>query len=174
MNNYITVLLNRKIQRIASTFDCGNEGINNFIVSEEALNEKHGKTFVWLTSDLNEIVGYYNIGTGSINVIDDDNKWYKDGGSIHLNYFALDNKYHGGKYKGEHIQIKLSEILLYDFINRAKNIRKKYVGFKYLTLCSTPSAMHLYSDNGFAELKTNIGFYTDLYEIDCKQMYKAI
>ena len=87
---------------------------------------------------------------------------------------TIDSKFHGVKYKNDHIQIKISEILLYDFINRARNIRKKHVGFKYLTLCSTPAGMSLYRSNGFSELNTSVKFYTDPYEKDCKQMYRII
>ena len=53
------------------------------------------KTYVWLTEDNKRIIGYYSLGTGYLErVLKDEKSRVKLGGSIHINGFALDRKYH--------------------------------------------------------------------------------
>lgn len=174
MSNYYTIPFNRKIMNLLYKFDCGNEGINNFLMSYESLNLRHGKTYVWLDDSRSVIVGYYNIGTGSINIFE-NNRWYKAGGSLHINYFAMDKRFQGIRIKvNEKQNIKLSEALLHDLNNRALNIRKRDLGYRYITLCSTLAGEKLYKDNGFDYLNPLVSFYCDEQEEDCIQMYKVL
>ena len=85
---------NENLLELATTFKSGNEFLDQFIQSKESLNDGLGKTFVWIDEKRESIIGYYNIGVGYIDMLDGDDK-YKIGGSIHLNFFALDEKYRG-------------------------------------------------------------------------------
>ncbi len=58
----------------------------------------------------------------------------KVGGSIHINEFALENKYRGRKIEGT--DYRLSDYLMNDCIDRIHSLRKE-VGFSFITLSST-------------------------------------
>lgn len=174
MSTYYTIPYNRKLMSLANKFDCGNEGINNFLKDDYSLDLSHGKTYVWLDAKKSVIVGYYNIGTGSINIFENE-KWHKAGGSLHINYFAMDKRFHGVKVEvNDKLSIRLSEVLLHDLNHRAINIRKRNLGYKYITLCSTKAGEKLYHKNGFEYLESMASFYCDEQEEQCVQMYKVL
>ena len=79
--------------KFAYDFSCGNPHIDAFIRSEKALDDSYGKTYVYLSDSEDVLIGFYNLGVGYIErtsgVVS-----YKTGGSVHLNEFALDLKYH--------------------------------------------------------------------------------
>lgn len=64
MNNIVPY--NASLQKLASSFDCGNAYLNKFLCSSDSLNSSIGKTYVFLTEDMDAIIGYYNITTGCI------------------------------------------------------------------------------------------------------------
>ena len=89
-----TKLFDASIQKLASGFHCGNQYIDMFLRSPQALDDGFGKTYVWLDKDGTEIVGFYNISAGSVDYLDDNSR-YKMGGAIHINEFAIMQKYQG-------------------------------------------------------------------------------
>ena len=130
-----------EIQRLAAKFDCGNSHLNAFLKSSRALDPGIGKTYVLLVDDASSIVGYYNIGVGYIEQ-QRDGMPQKMGGSVHINCFALDERFQKAPMDipdlpddGEIYHI--SDFLLNDCINRIEMIRDKHVGFSFITLCST-------------------------------------
>ena len=80
------------LQKLAAKFDCGNSYLNQFLRSPDALDAGVGKTFVFLTENAESIVGYYNLSCGSLDEIEGDVR-YKIGGTIHIGYFAIDEKF---------------------------------------------------------------------------------
>ena len=162
-------------QRLASYFNSGNIYLDNFIKESTALDDSYGKTFIWLSSDEDKIIGYYNIGTGYISEYY-NNQYFKIGGSIHINAFALDKKYRGleqGVYSNQY-KYFLSDFLLDDCLERIENLRKNYIGFTFVTLSSTQEGYNLYKRNGFEELDEDMHF--SIFESDkhCIPMYLAL
>lgn len=140
-------------------FSSGNDYLDRFLREPLSLDSGYGKTFIWLSEDETAILGYYNIGTGSV---DEDLAGVKTklGGAIHINCFALDKGFHGQTKgfteAGE--KINLSDLLLYDCLQQTESVRDDYVGFSFITLCSTEEGFNLYKRNGFEELDDSMRF----------------
>ena len=93
------------------------------------------------------------MGVGYIDAYDGDDK-YKVGGSIHLNFFALNNSYRGVvvDIKEDGTKIKVSDQLFADFMNKVYLLREKYIGFSFVTLAATEEGYSLYKRNQFEDL----------------------
>ena len=163
------VLLDASIQKLASAFYSENSAIDRFLRSPEAMDDGFGKTYVWLEDDNTKIIGFYNIGTGSIDWIDGDDR-YKMGGSIHINEFALDKKYKGVTIPERNYH--MSDILLSDCIQRILYMRENYVGFAFITLQSTKEGYKLYSRHDFLDIEEDMNL-SNMQDKDkkCKPMY---
>ena len=79
---------------------------------------------------------------------------YKIGGSVHINDFALDEKYHGVSF--ENMDGNMSGVLLLECLMRIENIQNNHVGFSFVTLCSTNEGYKLYERNGFEKLEADM------------------
>lgn len=172
MNQYRTVLYSEKHRDLAREFHSGNDSIDHFLMDEQSLEKWFGKTFVWL--DRGVIVGFYNIGVGYIR--DRDYSNYKIGGSVHLNYFAVNQVYRNA-YKvilSDNSFIKTSDILLNDMLKRIEEIRDYWLGFSFVTLSSTALGYPLYKRNNFDELEDGLEFDNKDDEDDCIQMYLCL
>ena len=84
---------NKQYQRSSSYFHSGNYYLDYFIRDDISLDDNYGKTYVLLEADGQKIIGYYNLGLGSVEM-DEAGKKRKIGGAIHINGLALDEKYH--------------------------------------------------------------------------------
>ncbi len=146
--------LDSSIQKMASSFTCGNLAIDNFLKSPEALDEGVGTTYVLLSDNDDEIVGYYNFTTGSMDISDYDNR-FKIGGALHLNEFAVAEDYQGSMVDEKK---KISDLLFEDFMSRIYDIRGSVVGFSYITLRSTDRGFSLYTRNDFDVVEDDMVF----------------
>lgn len=170
MSDFITVEYDENYIDLCQEFDCGNIYINNFLKTQSNHNPDIGKTFLWIGNN-KTLIGYYNITTGYIDQIDEFGNRIKIGGSIHISYFAIHNKYHG-KYILPYS--KYSDYLLSDCINRIYNIQQNYVGFSFITLMSTEEGHALYLRNGFDDIEEDMNFSGDKKEKFCYPMYLAL
>lgn len=159
-------------QQLAISFKSGNGYLDRFLKDSLSLEDWFGKTYVLLTDDNSAIVGYYNIGTGYIEQLIGE-KHYKIGGSIHINCFALHEKYHGilQATTPEGKKVNLSDFLLHDCIERIFEIRKR-VGFSFITLCATKQGYNLYKRNDFETLDEDL--YFSAGEEDDSNFYTAM
>lgn len=159
----------------AQKFSSGNTFLDDFLKSNDALNDNIGKTFVWINEDRTEIIGYYNIGVGYIDMYVGDEK-YKIGGSIHLNFFALNEKYRGivVKKNDDGTVRKFSDRLFTDFMHKVYELRENYVGFSFVTLAATDEGYSLYKRNYFDDLDADLHFSFKDDEKGCKPMYLAL
>ena len=164
------VELDADLQKLASNFYCGNNHIDGFLRSSEALDPSAGKTYVWLNEKQTVIIGYYNITTGSVEHIDGDLKW-KAGGSVHINQFAIDNNYQKVSVEGRRY---LSDLLLADCIERIMWYRTRFAGFAFVTLQSTNEGHYLYERNDFEDIEEDMQITSTTDEIECKPMYLAL
>lgn len=177
INGYISNLnvqkLNKKIQELAYKFHCGNSYIDSFLRSSQALDDGFGKTYVWLEDDDKNIIGFYNISVGSIDQYD-GNAWYKIGGAVHINEFAIDQKYQGVPV-ASNPNIFLSDLLLKDCIDRIVYVREHWIGFSFISLQSTMAGYNLYRRNDFEKIEEDMKV-TQMQEseIDCTTMYLAL
>ena len=101
---------------------------------------------------------------------------HKIGGAVHINCFALDERYHGllQTYTDEGVKVNLSDVLLDDCMHRIEILRDEYVGFSFVTLSSTREGYSLYERNGFEILEEDMNFSVEDSEEECIPMYLAI
>ena len=116
-------------------------------------------------------MAYYNMTTGAI--LDLCNDGLKIGGSIHLNKFALAKKHHGSYYQDGEEKIKLSDFIFYSCLANAIKLRE-YVGFSFITLCSTNEGFSLYRRAGFEPVDDDMSVAHDSTEKGCHEMYLAL
>ena len=163
-------LLDVSVQKLASNFQCGNNHIDLFLNSPQALDDGFGKTYVWLEEDNKRIIGFYNISSGCVEMIEGDIR-YKMGGSVHINEFALAQEYRG-VCVNEELGINLSDLLLKDCLDRIMYIRSNYLGFSFVTLQSTEEGYNLYSRNDFEDIEEDMNISKlESAENECKPMY---
>lgn len=162
-DTFHTIPYTKELQKqFASKFDCGNEAINMFLRDSISLDPLFGKTYVLISEDA--IVGYYNISTGHI----EDDQSIRMGGTIYINYLALDQEYHKVKFDEEGY---VSDFLLGDCFNRVLHLQDNYVGFTFITLSSTEEGYYLYKRNGFEELEDDMKMAKNDGEKECIPMY---
>ncbi len=170
-----TELYTKELLELSKSFSSGNSFLDSFIKTGDALDDGLGKTFVWIDEKRSHIIGYYNVGVGYIDMYNGDDK-YKIGGSIHLNFFALNEKYRGviiGKTADGRV-VKISDSLFADFMNKVYEIREKYVGFSFVTLAATEEGYSLYKRNFFDDLDEGLHFSFKDDEKECRPMYLAL
>ena len=173
MNSRINVVpYDASLQKLASSFHSGNSYLDRFLCDPISLDDGFGKTYVFLSSDNKMIIGYYNLGTGYIEE-NDDGIIRKIGGAVHINCFALDEKFHGvlQTVTNDGVKVNLSDLLLDDCLERIENMRREYVGFAFVTLNSTKEGYSLYLRNGFENLEEYMNFAIEDSDQECIPMY---
>ena len=173
MDNRINVVpYDASLQKLASSFQSGNSYLDRFLIDPISLDDSFGKTFVFLSSDDQTIIGYYNLGVGYIEE-NDHGIIRKTGGAVHINCFALDERFHGllQAYTEDGVKVNLSDILLDHCLEKIEVIRKEYVGFSFVTLNSTREGYSLYLRNGFEELEEDMHFAVEDSDVECIPMY---
>lgn len=162
MNNLFQVkIFNNDFQKLATNFHCGNAYLDYFLRSPNALDSAFGKTYIMFYEGNEEIIGFYNIGVGYLEQ-QNGSSIDKIGGSIHLNCFALDQKYQKVfySYQDNGSKLYLSDFLLNDCFTRVYYLREKYIGFAFITLNSSEEGYNLYFRNGFEPLEEDMRFST--------------
>lgn len=166
---YTTYKLTRELYNsFDHKFHSGNSSIDNFINTLDCLDLGIGLTYVFLDEE-NTLAAYFNVTTGSI--LDLNNNSLKLGGSIHINKFGLDQKYQG-LYLSDR-ETKLSDVLFYRCLEYSCKLRE-YVGFAFITLCSTEEGVHLYTRAGFEPVDEDMRIAHDFTEKGCYEMYLAL
>ncbi|MGM9525903.1 MAG: N-acetyltransferase [Peptococcaceae bacterium] len=165
--------LQQKHKELLKNFSCGNAVIDNFLKSKDAYNNSIGKTYILLSEDESVIIGYYTISTGSVDYLEDHLR-IRDAGSIHINYFAIDESFQKNViFEDDGAKTYVSDYLLDDCFKRIEKLRDTSVGFSYITLDSTLEGIWLYERNGFYRINSedNIVFSSYKHEMDSIPMY---
>lgn len=173
MKNRINVVrYDASLQKLASSFHSGNDYLDRFLRKSDSLDDNFGKTYVFLSDDNSMIIGYYNLGLGYIEQ-NDSGIIRKAGGAVHINCFALDERYHGllQTYSEDGVKINLSDVLLDNCMERIEEFRKDHVGFSFVTLSSTREGYSLYVRNGFDNLEDDLSFAIEESDVECRPMY---
>ncbi|MCM1045092.1 MAG: hypothetical protein NC417_06255 [Candidatus Gastranaerophilales bacterium] len=159
-------------------FTCGNIVIDNFLKNSDALDENQGITYVLLSDKKDAIIGYYNIEVGRVDQIEEigGNVVYKPmGGTVNINYLAVDSKYQGTKIaevNGENIY--LGDYLLRDCEKRILKLRKE-VGVVFVTLYSTKQGYHLYHErNSYVDFEDDMSTFVTESDAECYKLYKCV
>ncbi|MDO4266226.1 MAG: N-acetyltransferase [Eubacteriales bacterium] len=165
----------KELQCLAQNFASGNDYLDRFLKSEESLTKYFGKTFVYVSEDNSHIIGYYNLGVGYIEQINNSVR-YKLGGAIHINCFALDQKYHGllQGYDADGQKINLSDVLLSDCLDRIHEMLGEKIGYAFVTLNSTQEGHSLYERNDFSDLEEDMNFSAEKSDVRCIPMYYSL
>ena len=160
------------LQKLAAKFDCGNSYLNQFLRSPDALDAGVGKTFVFLTENAESIVGYYNLSCGSLDEIEGDVR-YKIGGTIHIGYFAIDEKFQHQLQATtpNGIHLYWGDVLLEECLSRIEAIRSQQVGVSFVTLASSEAGERLYRHHDFEDLDADITFSPSHGEDKCICLY---
>jgi hypothetical protein len=158
-------------ENLAKKFNCGNIIIDNFLHSGGALNANQGITYVLLSDEKDNIIGYYNIEVGRIDQVEivGENKYYIPmGGSVNINYLAIHSDYQG--YKIAEIDgrnIYLGDYLLRDCEKKILKLREE-VGISFVTLYSTEQGYHLYHDrNSYEDFEDDMNTFVQETDSDC-------
>lgn len=161
-----------ELEPVIQAFNSGNRYLDNFIKSSAASNDSIGKTYLLLSDDEKVLIGYYNITVGSLDIID-SGIHRKIGGCVHINCFALDNRFHKQvETLGENEEkIYTSDLLLDDCLQRVEQLRKEYIGIAFVTLNSTEEGIWLYARNDFEPLEEDMFFSIEDSDLKCTQMY---
>ncbi len=161
-----------EFQPLTKGFNSGNEYLDNFLKNSVALDPALGKTYVFLSEDESDVIGYYNLGTGSLEENQGTDR-IKYGGTIHINAFAIDIKYQNVVFNetvaGE--KFYLSGIMLSDCMKRIEYIRENHVGASFVTLNATEDGRRFYLRMGFDYLEENMIFSKEESEVSCVPMY---
>lgn len=170
-NKVKTVKFTSNMRPLVQDFHSGNSYLDRFIKGLDALNDNFGKTYLLLSDNEQEVCGYFNLGTGSVDFMDPIR--LKSGGSIHINEFALAEKFHKTIFDYDNIgnPIWFSDFMLFECIHIIRQLRRNVVGFAYITLNSTKEGYNLYRRNGFTDLDKDLFFSIEETDIECKQMY---
>ena len=164
-----------ELQQLAENFTSGNDYLDRFLRNTISLDPGYGKTYVWLSNDAQTILGYYNIGTGSV---DEEQAGIrlKLGGAVTINCFALDQDFHGQTkgYTADGNKINLSDMLLLDCLEQIEILRQEYIGFSFVTLCATAEGYSLYKRNGFDDLDNSLHFSIEDEPTRGVKMYYAM
>lgn len=160
---------------LAEKFDSGHTPINQFLQDgDQSLNTNIGKTYVLLSQDDRYIIGYYNLGVGSVNYINGTINM-RMGGAITVNYFALDINYQKqAMLKYNNTTIYLSDLFFNDCIKRIKYIVLHYVGATFITLNSNKEGYNLYTRNGFMKLEDDMYITKKENDYKCISLYRCI
>ena len=159
-------------------FSCGNIVIDNFLKSDNALDENQGITYVLLSDRKDAIIGYYNIEVGRVDQIESAGETilYKPmGGSVNINYLAIDRKYQGTKIAEiEGKNIYLGDYLLRDCGKRILQLRKE-VGIVFVTLYFTKQGYHLYHErNSYEDFEDDMSTFVQESDMECYKLYKCV
>ena len=172
--------LSPELLPLAERFSSGNTYLDGFLQDGDySLNTNIGKTYVFLSEENSEIIGYYNLGMSSVDRIEqvgESSRYIRMGGAVNINYFALDEKYHKQVFdilpSGD--KIYLSDILIIECLERIEIIAQEYIGATFVTLNSTKEGYHLYKRNGFEELEMDMRFSMEDSDYHCTQLYRWI
>lgn len=161
---------------LIDNFSCGNVIIDRFLKSDNALDENQGITYVLLSDEKDFIIGYYNISVGrvdQIQIIGDRCFYIPMGGSVNINYLAVDERLqHTPLIAGS--KLYYGDYILRDCEKKILALRKK-VGISFITLYSTDEGYHLYHDrNCYEDFEEDMSCFVQESDVSCHKLYKCI
>lgn len=165
-----------KLEPLTNSFSCGNTVIDKFLKSGDALDRNQGITYILLSDDSDFIVGYYNISVGRVDrieVIGDKSYYIPMGGSVNINYLAVDVSLQHTPLI-ENKKFYYGDYILRDCERKILQIRKE-IGIAFVTLYSTKEGYHLYHErNGFENFEDDMSTFVQESDNGCYKLYKCV
>lgn len=157
-----------KYKKLIENFDCGNLSVNSFLKSN-SFSDLDSTTYLWISEDEKDLIGFYSLSVGQINLDCLSISSYL-GGTIKILYFAINYKY---QHKKDEEGFSFGDWLLYDCEERIRELHK-LIGFSFIMICSTEQGYHFYLKNDYEEFESDMT--TLVYESDkkCYKLYKSI
>jgi hypothetical protein len=166
----------KEYEKIARNFTCGNQIIDNFLHSDNALDVNQGVTYVMLSEEKDVVIGYYNIEVGRIDrleMVGNNINYIPMGGTVNINYLAIDSNFQGHRIV-EDRNIYLGDYLLRDCEKRILDIRDK-VGISFITLYSTEEGYNLYHErNSYEDFDDDMSTFVQESDNCCYKLYKWV
>ena len=161
---------------LTDNFSCGNIIIDNFLKSDDALDENQGITYVLLSDEKDFIIGYYNISVGRVDQIEtigDSVCYIPMGGAVNINYLAVDERLqHTKVVDGQ--KFYFGDYILRDCEKRILHLRKQ-IGISFVTLYSTNEGYHLYHNrNCYEHFEDDMSTFVEETNVSCYKLYKWV
>lgn len=170
--------LTNEYKELIADFECGNFVIDRFLKDGSALDKNQGITYILLSDEKDFIIGYYNIVTGRIDLVESVNgiKTVSPmGGTINIQYLAIHSKYQHTKIAEiDGRSIYLGDYLLHCCEKEIMRIREK-VGVAFITVYSTEQGYHLYHDrNSYEDFEDDMSTFVQESDMLCHKLYKYV
>lgn len=155
-------------KNIIDNFSCGNIIIDNYINSENKNSFFNGVNYI-LYDDNKNVIGFFNLIASEL-IGYSQGIQYPMGGSITIQYFAIDKKYQHKKINnkfsyGDYLMQKCEDVI--------RNIYNK-VGFSFVLINSTEDGYSFYKRNGYEEFEQDMYSISDEADKKCYKLYKTI
>ncbi|KOA94037.1 hypothetical protein [Clostridium botulinum] len=154
--------INTETKKLFNDFDCGHEGINNFLFQKAEEFDKlgFGVTHLAIDTNKNKIVGFYTLRNSSLLYNLNSNNTIQNFGirgmpSVEIYMFAVDVHYHSVKYNNKY---NTSDFLMLNVISNMDYVTE-YSESKFLILNSVEKAINFYIRNKFLPFDKNFMKY---------------
>ena len=133
------------------TFDCGNEDLNDFLISDAARYQDSLLAVTYLVKRDDEVVGYFSLLNDKLSLVESNKRvWRKIKRVFHHSMHRCDYPAVkvgriavGVNYQGFDIGTKIMDYVKYSFIN------KNRTGCAFVTVDSLRKALPFYMKNNF-------------------------
>ena len=177
MNNNVE-LYTKEFRALSNDFSCGNIVIDNFLKSDESLDNNIGVTYVLLDDKQKQIIGYFNIAASRIDEIQYVGKapyLTPLGGAVKINYLAVDTRFqHRLLYQEDSHNVYIGDYLLHKCEAKIAELQKD-IGIAFIYVSSTDEGYKLYHERNFYEhMETDMNIIKSDSEHNCHDLYKCI
>ena len=161
---------------LAKNFSCGNIVIDSFLNDNSALDRNQGITYVLLSDDKDFIIGYYNISVGRVDQIEtigNSVRYIPMGGSVNINYLAVDSRLQHTPLSEEK-KFYYGDYILRECEKKILQLRKE-IGIAFVTLYSTEEGYHMYHDrNCYEDFEDDMSTFVEETNEYCYKLYKWV
>lgn len=159
-------------ENLLSFFDCGHEGINNFLIESASEYDGTGLGTTHLAINNQQILGYYTLRNSSLLYHVKQDSFIRGLLSTEIYIFAVDKRFQGQQYT---TNINISDFILKHAISTIYD-NNLYSASKFIILNSVNKAINFYRRNKFIAFDTYMQFVYDDHGIpqNCTPMYKRI
>jgi ribosomal protein S18 acetylase RimI-like enzyme len=154
--------INNENRQLLKKFDCGHEGLNNFLVeqAEKYGNEKVGTTQLILNEDNRELIGYFTLRNTALMVTIDDK--LRGEPAIEIMMLAIDEKYQNRGIGSDILNYLMMNIYQYSI---------EFAATKMVVLHSLKRCIGFYEKQEFMRLEWFMQMLYDSCQDNCVSMY---
>jgi predicted N-acetyltransferase YhbS len=128
-------------KELPSSFDCGDDSLNQFLLESAQIKHKTKESFVYLALLENNVVGYVALATGSVR----DTKLKRVVPSVLIGRLAVIK---------DHKRLKIGKKLILWSLSKARQVSERVAcRYVYVDVLENSEAFEFYDAIGFDELK---------------------